>query len=123
MDDILENFIQMVEANQHIEAIVKFYAEDAVAYDNQSSEMRSKSKMLENEKNLLSKVNKMYSSCIRPYHYTEDFVAIKWRFRFEFKNNTYIDIEEIAWQNWENGKIIQEQFFFDPQQFIPKPLI
>jgi hypothetical protein len=123
MDDILENFIQMVEANQHIEAIVKFYAEDAVAYDNQSSEMRSKSKMLENEKNLLMKVDKMYSSCIRPYHYTEDFVAIKWRFRFEFKNNTYIDIEEIAWQNWENGKIVQEQFFFDPQQFIPKPLI
>jgi hypothetical protein len=79
--------------------------------------------MLENEKNLLMRVNKMYSTCIRPYHLTDDNVAIKWRFRFEFKNNNYIDIEEIAWQQWDNGKIAKEQFFFDPLQFIPKPII
>jgi hypothetical protein len=113
----------MVEANQHIEAIEHFYADDATAYDNLSSEMRTKSKMLENERSLLLKINKMFSACNRPYHVTGDFVAIKWRFRFEFKNNTFIELEEIAWQEWKNDKIIKEQFFFDPQQFIPKPLI
>jgi hypothetical protein len=121
MKDIIENFITIVEANHHIEAIEFFYAENAIAHDNLSKEVRSKTKMLENEKNLLLKVNKMISTCIRPYHMTDDFVAIKWRFRFEFKNDTYIDIEEIAWQKWENGKIVSEQFFFDPQQFVPKP--
>jgi hypothetical protein len=120
MIQILEEFITMVETNKHIEAIEKFYADTVVIQDNLSSEVRGKNKQIENEQRLLSKVKKMYSYCIRPYHLTDDCVAIKWRFRFEFKNNTFIEIEEIAWQKWENGKIVKEQFFFDPQQFVKK---
>ena len=45
---------------------------------------------------------------------------IKWKFRFEWKDNTVSEIEEIAYQVWEGEQIKQEQFFYDPKQFIPK---
>lgn len=122
MSEVVEKFIAMVETNQHIAAIEQFYADNATIQDNQSAEIRDKNKQIANEKRLLMTVNKMYSHCIRPYFVADNCVAIKWNFRFEFKNNTFIDIEEVAWQKWENGKIITEQFFFAPKQFVPKPL-
>jgi len=27
-------------------------------------------------------------------------------------------IEELAYQRWEGEKIVQEQFFYDPKQFV-----
>jgi hypothetical protein len=123
MLETVDSFIVMVEANQHIEAVERFYADHAMIRDNQSAETRTKEKQVENEKNLHHAVNKMYSQCLRPYFIKDNFVVIKWRFRFEFKNDTFIEIEEIACQEWDNGLIIYEQFFFDPKQFVPKPLV
>lgn len=120
--ETLENFITMVEANEHVQAVEHFYAPGATLQDNQSLETRDKNKQVENEKNLLLKVKKMYSKCIRPYFVNGDYVVIKWHFRFDFKNDTFIDIEEIAWQQWSGEQIEKEQFFFDSKQFIPKPI-
>ena len=64
----------------------------------------------------------MHSKCVHPYFVKDNYVVIKWQFRFEFKNDTFIDIEEIAYQQWNDGQIEKEQFFFDPKQFIPKPI-
>ena len=120
--ETLENFVTMVEANQHVEAVERFYTPNATLQDNQSLKTRGKKKQIENEKNLLLKVKKMYSKCIRPYFIKDNYVVIKWHFRFDFKDETFIDIEEIAYQQWNGEQIEKEQFFFDPKQFIPKPI-
>lgn len=120
--ETLEDFVTMVEANQHVEAVERFYTPDATLQDNQSLETRGKNKQIENEKNLLLRVKKMYSKCIRPYFIKDNYVIIKWHFRFDFKNETFIDIEEIAYQQWNGEQIEKEQFFFDPKQFISKPI-
>jgi hypothetical protein len=120
--ETLEDFVTMVEANQHVEAVERFYTPNATLQDNQSFETRGKNKQIENEKSLLLKVKKMYSKCIRPYFIKDNYVVIKWHFRFDFKNETFIDIEEIAYQQWNGEQIEKEQFFFDPKQFISKPI-
>ena len=51
----VEDFIAMVEANQHVEAVERFYAPDATLQDNQSSELRGKDRQIENEKNKIEK--------------------------------------------------------------------
>ena len=119
--ETIENFIAMVEANQHVEAVERFYALEASVQDNQS-EPRGKDKQIENEKKLLQQVKKMYSKCVRPYFINDNYVVIQWHFRFEFKNDTFINIEEIAHQQWKDEQIEKEQFFYDPKQFIPKPI-
>lgn len=118
--DIIEAFIAMVEANQHVQAVETFYIPDAILQDNQSNNIRGKQKQIENEKNLLLKIKKMSSRCIRPYFINGEQVVIKWHFKFEFKNDTYIVIDEVTWQQWLGEQIQKEQFFFDPQQFVPK---
>jgi hypothetical protein len=118
--ETIERFIAIVEANKHIEAVEIFYAANAIIQDNQS-EIRDKEKQIENEKNMLLKIKKMDSRCIRPYFIKDDYVVIKWQFRFEFKNDTFIEIEEIAYQFWKEELIEKEQFFFDPKQFQPTP--
>lgn len=117
----LKNFIEKVENNQHVEAVESFYTSTASLRDNQS-ETRSKEQQIEIEKNLLLRVRKMHSKCIRPYFVSDNHVVIKWHFRFEFKDDTFIDLEEIAYQQWSGEQIEEEQFFFDPIQRIPKSI-
>jgi hypothetical protein len=117
--ETIESFIALVEANKHIEAVERFYAPNATVQDNQS-EIRGKEKQIENEQNLMLKVKKMSSICIQPYFVKDDYAIIKWQFRFEFKNGTFMEIEEIACQLWNDELIEKEQFFFDPKQFEPK---
>ena len=50
----------------------------------------------------------------------EDKVVIRWKFRFNWKNDTYSEIEELVYQTWEGEQIKSEHFFFDPSQMIPK---
>ncbi|MEM1358954.1 MAG: nuclear transport factor 2 family protein, partial [Bacteroidota bacterium] len=69
-----------------------------------------------------AKALRVESKCIRPFFLAENKVVIKWKFRFEWKNNTVTEIEELAYQEWEGDKIKREQFYYDPQQFTPKKM-
>lgn len=90
--------------------------------DNLTSEIRGKIQQIANEKKLILKINRMQSKCVLPYFIKGNNVVIRWQFRFEFLNYTFVDIEEIAYQVWSNEQIVKEQFFFDPIQLTPKPI-
>jgi len=38
-----------------------------------------------------------------------------------WKNGSHTRMEELAYQRWEGERIAEEQFFYDPGQFAPKP--
>ncbi|MEM1340591.1 MAG: hypothetical protein AAF634_01280 [Bacteroidota bacterium] len=69
---------------------------------------------------MLRKARKVHSECIRPFFHIEDKVVIRWNFRFEWWDGSVTEIEEVAYQKWREEKIHEEQFFSDPQQFVPK---
>lgn len=106
--ETIEAFIDRVETNQHVEAVEQFYSATASLRDNRS-EARGKEMQIDIEKNLLLRVKTMYSKCIRPYFINDNYVIIKWHFRFEFKDDTFIDLEEIAYQQWNEEQIENEQ--------------
>lgn len=115
--ETIEQFIAMVEANEHDKAIEKFYTADASMQENQAEPRVGRDLLVTNEKNTLLKVKSLVSKCIRPYFIDGDQVVIQWYFRFEWKNDTISEIEEITRQNWEGELIKKEQFFYDPKQF------
>ena len=115
--ETLEQFITMVEANEHDKAIEKFYTADASMQENQSEPRVGRDNLVANEKNTLQKVKSLVSKCIRPYFMNGDQVVIRWYFRFEWKNGSISEIEEIAYQNWQEELIKSEKFFYDPKQF------
>ncbi|MEN2400865.1 nuclear transport factor 2 family protein [Flavobacterium sp. MC2016-06] len=113
--ETIEKFISMVESNEHDKAIEKFYTEDASMQENQSPQRVGRNLLVANEQNVLAKVKSLFSKCIRPVFINEDLVVIQWYFKFEWKDGTVSEIEEIAYQNWEGEFIKKEKFFYDPK--------
>ncbi len=118
--ETIESFIKAVKSEPHDHVIENFYAEDASIQENQSAPREGRDKLVEYERMVLSKAIKVDSECIRPFFHSGDKVAIKWKFKFEWKDHSISEIEEVVFQDWSGEKIMKEQFFYDPSQFIPK---
>lgn len=117
---VLEQFIAMVEANQHDLAIETFYTEDASMQENQSPPRIGRDNLVANERNVLKRVQSVSSKCIRPVFVDGDYVVIRWLFKFTWKDGTGSQIEELTYQKWKDDLIQEEQFFYDPKQMIPQ---
>ncbi len=118
--ETIERFIKSVEEEKHDEVIARFYTKNASIQENQKEPRVGIDNLVQNERGMLKKAKKVHSECQRPYFQDGDRVVIRWKFKFEWLNDTVTEIEEIAYQRWEDDKIAQEQFFYDPQQFAPK---
>lgn len=118
--ETVEKFIAIVESNQHDKAIEEFYTPDASMQENQSEPRVGRENLVGNEKKVLARVKTMKSKCIRPVFIHDDYVVIRWFFKFEWKDGTTTEIEEITHQQWEGEYIKEEKFFYDPKQLAPK---
>ncbi len=116
--EIVEKFISAVEF-KHDKAIEEFYTLNISMQENQSEPRVGRENLVENEKKVLSRVKTMKSKCIPPFFIHSDYVVIRWFFKFEWKDGTTTEIEEITHQQWE-GEYIKEKFFYDPKQLAPK---
>jgi hypothetical protein len=117
---VLEQFIARVEANAHAEAIAEFYAEDASMQENMQPARVGRSHLVAHERAVLTRVKSMSSACVRPVFTHGNRVVIRWVFEFEWLDGNLTRIEELAYQEWENDKIVRETFFYDPAQKKPQ---
>ena len=117
----LERFIARVEANAHVEAILEFYTEHASMQENQSTPRVGRDALVANEQRALARALSVRSTCVRPAFVNGDRVVIRWIFEFTYQDASSIRIEELAYQRWEGERIAEEQFYYDPRQFVPTP--
>ena len=66
----------------------------------------------------MAQARSVKSSCIRPVLVNGDNVVVRWVFEFTWRDGRTTRMEEIAYQRWENDRLIEEQFFYDPSQLI-----
>jgi hypothetical protein len=116
----LERFIAVVESNAHVDAIEAFYTPRASMQENQSAPRVGRDLLVANERRVLAKAKKVRSECIRPVFVSGDRVVIRWVFEFEWLDGTVTRMEELAYQRWEDERIVEEQFFYDPAQLVPR---
>ena len=114
----LESFIARVESNAHVDAIQEFYTEGASMQENMAPPRVGRDTLVAHEAAALARAKSVRSTCVRPVFTDGDHVVIRWIFEFTWKNDTIGRIEELAYQRWEGEKIAQEQFFYDPKQFV-----
>lgn len=117
----LERFIARVESNAHVEAIQEFYTAGASMQENNEPPRVGRDTLVLHEQRALSMAASVTSQCVRPVLVNGDHVVIRWIFEFTGKDGSKRRIEELAWQRWEGERIAQEQFFYDPKQFAPRP--
>jgi hypothetical protein len=114
----LERFIARVESNAHVEAIEEFYAENASMQENMAPPRVGRDTLVGHEAAALARAASVHSTCVRPVFVNGDHVVIRWIFEFTWKDGTIGRIEELAYQRWEGERVAQEQFFYDPKQFV-----
>jgi hypothetical protein len=115
----LERFIHRVEQNAHVEAIQEFYAENASMQENNEPPRVGRAALVAHEARALARAASVQSQCVRPVFANGEHVVIRWIFQFVGKDGSRRRIEELAYQRWEGERIVQEQFFYDPKQFVP----
>jgi len=118
--DTLELFIRRVEEGAHAEACDEFYTENSSMQENQNAPRVGRAAHVANERKVLARAKSVESRCIRPILISEDRVVIHWSFRFEWRDGTVTEMEELAYQRWEGERIAEEKFFYDPAQLTPK---
>ena len=116
----LQRFIDRVESNAHVEAIEEFYAPRAAMQENEQPPRIGRDALVENERKALARAQSVTSECVRPVLVNGNHVVIRWIFHFEFHDDTKIRLDELAYQRWDGDRIIDEKFFYDPQQLKPR---
>ena len=114
----LSAFIACVESNAHVEAIRDFYTEGATMQENNSPPRVGRELLMAHEAAALARAASVRSECVRPVLVNGDTVVIRWIFEFTGHDGSTRRLEELAWQRWEGERIAQEQFFYDPAQFV-----
>ena len=120
-ESTLQRFIAAVESGAHVEAIEDFYTDDASMQENLGPPRVGIAALVANERRALAGVKSVQSWCIGPVFVNGDFVVVRWKFRFESKDGTVRELEELAYQQWRGERIWREQFFYDPAQFAARP--
>jgi ketosteroid isomerase-like protein len=117
--ETLERFIARVESNAHVQAIQEFYTEDASMQENMAPPRMGRDALAARESATMARAASVQSTCVRPVFVNGDFVVIRWIFEFAWKDGSTSRMEELAYQRWDGERIAQEQFFYDPAQFVP----
>lgn len=114
--EVLSRFIARLESNAHVEAIEEFYAPDASMQENELPPRTGRDALVANERRVLSRARSVTSACVRPVFVSGNRVVIRWVFEFEALDATVTRLEELAYQRWEDNRIVEEKFFYDPRQ-------
>jgi ketosteroid isomerase-like protein len=113
--DRVTSLISLVEKSKFLEAIQEFYAEDAVMHENDGPAREGIANLLANERRVLESLQ-FHVARADSFLVDGDRVAINWIFEFTTADGHRRRLNEIAYQQWRDGKIVFEKFFYDPVQ-------
>ncbi len=112
----VEELIALVQEGKFLEAIERFYAEDASMQENLDPPRVGLAALLENERKVLERVPDIHVEEIGWVFVDRDRAAINWVFAFTDSAGRKVRLDEIAYQEWRDGKIVRERFYYDPAQ-------
>jgi SnoaL-like domain len=115
---VVDTFVTLVESGRFIEALQRYYHPSAVVWENQQKSRIGLDALIQNEQLVLNTFTAV-SARARLVMVNGDHVAIQWH--FEFANDAaHMSLDEMAVQQWADGKIIHERFYYDPAQLRPE---
>jgi hypothetical protein len=111
----VRQLISMAVDGKFLEAIEKFYSDGASMQENNGPPRVGLTALLENERRALAFMSQLRTTAVS--HVVDgDRAAINWIFEFTDPQGNRRRLEEIAYQLWRDGKIVEERFFYDPAQ-------
>ena len=114
----VDAFVALVESGDYVGAIEQFYAADASTRENNGAPRVGRDNLMAIERHVMAAHDKIEARKLAPVVIDADTVAIVWRFDFTTLQGTMRTLEEVAWQTWRGEQLLEEQFFYDPQQML-----
>lgn len=115
----LDEFISRVEKHEFLDVIRDFYADDATVQENLGASRVGLPAILEHETNVLASMKferaRAVSSVVEG-----DRAVIHWIFDIRAPGGGKIQLDEVAYQEWRDGKVVRERYYYDPAQMVPK---
>jgi hypothetical protein len=112
----VERLIELVKAGDYLTAIESFYALDATMQENNLPPRSGLPALLENERLMMQNFKQIHQSTAISYVVDGDRAAINWLFDITLQDGGRFQLDEIAYQQWQDGKIVRERFYYDPAQ-------
>ena len=112
----VKELIALVEQGKFLEAIERFYAEDASMQENFDPPRLGLEALLENERQVLAARPGIHLERVGSFLVDGDRAAINWIVAYADPSGRKIRLDEVAYQEWSDGKIIRERFYYDPAQ-------
>jgi ketosteroid isomerase-like protein len=114
--DNVEELIALARQGKFLEAIERFYAEDATMQENLDPPRVGLTALLENERNVLAAIPDIHVERVESFLVNGDRAAINWVFAYTDRKGRKVQLDEVAYQEWRDGKIVRERFYYDPAQ-------
>ena len=108
--------IRLVERGRFLEAIEDYYAEDATMQENNAPPRCGLAALLENERRVLGSLKTMHVSRAESFLVDGDLAVINLVFEYTDLEGRRRRLDEVAYQLWQDGKIVRERFYYDPAQ-------
>jgi ketosteroid isomerase-like protein len=105
----------MIRQGKFLEAYERFYAEDATTQENLEPPRVGLATLLENERKFLASVPDIHLERFS-FLVDGDRAAINWVFALTDPAGRKIQLDEVAYQEWHDGKIVRERYYYDPGQ-------
>lgn len=114
--DVVEAFAKRLENGEFVEAIEQYYTPDAATFENNATPTVGRGHLVAKERGVLAAFKEVKAVRIGPSLIEGDHVATRWSFSFTNSDGTVRTLEEIAWQTWQDDKLNEERFYYDPKQ-------
>ena len=112
--DTVKAFIATVERGDFVEAIERFYAENASMQENAGSPRVGRDSLVAAERAMLARVTSVLTQPVDRWLIDGDLVVINWVFEITDGEGRTRRMDELTIQEWQGDKIVRERFYYDP---------
>src|SRR4026207_734607 len=108
----IDDLNQLVAKGKVLEAFEKYYHDDVIMQENENPPTIGKAANLQREKEFYSSLTEFRNA--KPLKITvgENTSMVQWHFDYTHKDWGVRNYKQVSVQDWKDGRIIKEQFFY-----------
>ena len=111
---------EMIASGQAMEGFEKFYADDVVMRENNQEIRKGKDACRKYEEEFFSNVAEFHEGSLHGSAVQGDRSYSEWIFDVTFKDGSRMRNHQVAARRWKDGKVVSEQFFYEPNITTPE---
>ena len=117
--DQVTQFVRLVEANRIVDAIDQFYDEQVSMQDNLNAPTVGKAANRERERQFFGGIT-VHQNRALSVAVDGDQAVIHWLFEFTGGDGKRYRMDQLAQQEWKDGRVVRERFYYDSASIVEK---